>query len=61
MCLYAIAHTHWVGEDGKGMGLLLRAGRGVVCFVSKTSICLCEVIPYDLPKYTGPGCPSVGT
>ena len=31
---------------------------GLVCFVSKMSICLCKVIPYDLPKYTGLGCPS---
>lgn len=31
---------------------------GVVCFVSKMPICLCKVIPYDLPKYTRLGCPS---
>lgn len=41
----------------KGRGILA-CGTGVVCFVSKMSICLCKVIPYDLPKYTGLGCPS---
>lgn len=45
------------GGDGKGGGGLA-CGTGVVCFVSKMSICLCEVIPYDLPKYIGLDCPS---
>ncbi len=43
---------------GKKRRGLLACRTGVVCFVSKMSICLCKVIPYDLPKYTGLGCPS---
>lgn len=52
-----IVHTYMC-EGKKGRGLLA-CRAWVVCFVSKMSICLCKVIPYDLPKYTGLGCPSV--
>lgn len=48
----------WRGGGGKKERGRLACGTGVVCFVSKMSICLCKVIPYDLPKYTRLGCPS---
>lgn len=52
-----MVHTYMC-EGKKGRGLLA-CRAWVVCFVSKMSICLYKVIPYDLPKYTGLGCPSV--